>query len=208
MLNVSIEPIFCKVRREYLFNHEEGHGEYEPGAIFGAHSVAGEALGFHFMLENGAVFSRVPVSGFCWQDCAHEDFNVLQMWDCFGEEISNITYVFLKHLKCKVRLKTGDVWGKYITTFDWHGNGWSETPWQYKCAHMIALETGNYALQPNNKLLWLNPSFTSHDAIALTNQLPKYKSDARKYVCESTSVITDSNYFYNQKEGINLVDIS
>jgi hypothetical protein len=37
----------------------------------------------------------------------------------------------------------------------------SEIPDQHKCAHILALDNGNYAAQPNNRILWSIPSFTT-----------------------------------------------
>ena len=41
----------------------------------------------------------------------------------------------------------------------------SEIPQEHKCAHILALENGNYAAQPNNRLIWSIPSFTVRDDI-------------------------------------------
>ena len=41
----------------------------------------------------------------------------------------------------------------------------SEIPHEHKCAHILALDNGNYAAQPNNRLIWSIPSFTVRDEI-------------------------------------------
>ena len=42
----------------------------------------------------------------------------------------------------------------------------SEAPGQHKCGHFIKLDNGNYAIQPNNRLKFHEPSFcTKPDAI-------------------------------------------
>ena len=41
----------------------------------------------------------------------------------------------------------------------------SEIPHEYKCAHIMALDDGNYAAQPNNRIIWDIPSFTVKDNI-------------------------------------------
>ena len=41
----------------------------------------------------------------------------------------------------------------------------SEIPHEHKCAHILALENGNYAAQPNNRLIWNVPSFTVKDEV-------------------------------------------
>ena len=51
--------------------------------------------------------------------------------------------------------------GKYIFTIDWASpetnildTEHSEIPQEHKCAHILALDNGNYAAQPNNRILW------------------------------------------------------
>jgi hypothetical protein len=41
----------------------------------------------------------------------------------------------------------------------------SEIPHEHKCAHIIALNDGNFAAQPNNRCIWDLPSFTVKDNI-------------------------------------------
>jgi len=62
--------------------------------------------------------------------------------------------------------------GSYLFTVDWaHPDGniidtdHSEIPHEHKCAHIIALNDGNYAAQPNNRCIWDLPSFTVKDNI-------------------------------------------
>jgi hypothetical protein len=37
--------------------------------------------------------------------------------------------------------------------------GWSETPDQHKNHHIIVLQTGQLIAYPNNRLVWLDPSW-------------------------------------------------
>ena len=64
--------------------------------------------------------------------------------------------------------------GSYLFTVDWaHPDAnildtdHSEIPHEHKCAHIIALDDGNYAAQPNNRCIWDLPSFTVKDNIPL-----------------------------------------
>jgi hypothetical protein len=57
-------------------------------------------------------------------------------------------------------------WGNYVTTLDWAAPegtdlGFSETPNQHKCGHIIQLDSGNYAIQPNNRCRMFTPFFTT-----------------------------------------------
>ena len=63
-LNANIPPIYCKIRREYLYDLKEHKGEAVDCVIFGLASISGRAILFHCMLPNGAVFYRLPISAF------------------------------------------------------------------------------------------------------------------------------------------------
>ena len=62
--------------------------------------------------------------------------------------------------------------GEYLFTLDWAhpetnilNTEHSEIPQEHKCAHIIALKNGNYAAQPNNRIIWSIPSFTVKDEV-------------------------------------------
>ena len=62
--------------------------------------------------------------------------------------------------------------GSYLFTVDWAhpesnivDTDHSEIPHEHKCAHILALDDGNYAAQPNNRIIWSIPSFTVKDEV-------------------------------------------
>ena len=63
-LNVNIPATCAQVRREYLYDFSGHVGEVEDCIIFGMASLTGRALLFHAIMENGAVFYRLPISAF------------------------------------------------------------------------------------------------------------------------------------------------
>jgi hypothetical protein len=82
----------------------------------------------------------------------------------------------------------------------------SEIPHEHKCAHILALDDGNYAAQPNNRLIWDIPSFTVKDEIPdwkVQTEIPDWKvqtnewnvEDSRKWRTEDTD-----NFFYEIEE--------
>jgi len=88
-LNANIPPIYCQVRKEYLYDLKEHHGESEDCVVFGVASITGKALLFHIMLPNGAVFYRLPISAFFKKHISRSevpDMSVdqLQLWNCFS----------------------------------------------------------------------------------------------------------------------------
>ena len=56
--------------------------------------------------------------------------------------------------------------GRYLFTLDWGSEdegmvdySLAEVPSQHKCGHFIAMDNGNFAIQPNNRLRVHDPSF-------------------------------------------------
>ena len=88
-LNANIPPIYCKIRKEYLYDLKEHQGEYSDCVIFGLSSISGRAILFHCMLPNGAVFYRLPISAFFQKEFERKnvpDMRVdqLELWNCFS----------------------------------------------------------------------------------------------------------------------------
>ena len=87
-LNADIPPIYCKVRKEYLYDLKEHKGESLECIVFGITSVSGMAILFNIMLTNGACYWRLPISAFFQK--SHDraevpDMSVdeLELWNCF-----------------------------------------------------------------------------------------------------------------------------
>jgi hypothetical protein len=198
-LNISIPHFYAKIRTEHLYQ-QDGRDGFEEAIIFGVQSVGGRALTFHVMTEEGAVRSRVPIHMLAWKDTSDKKpLDYLQLWDCFGENITHTTYEYLSQARVQVAFKDGTKeWGSYMMTFDWYNNPYSQEPTQYKAAHLIKLDGGNFSLQPNNRLMWKDMSFITKPF----PDKPDWKVDNKDWVCESVSdrwTINHENdsYYYN-----------
>ena len=93
--------------------------------------------------------------------------------------------------------------GSYLFTVDWaHPDPnildveHSEIPQEHKCAHVLALDNGNYAAQPNNRLLWSISSYTSFKGV------PDYKVQTTEWNAENKNLETEDSdkMFYNIEE--------
>jgi hypothetical protein len=90
-------------------------------------------------------------------------------------------------------------------TLDWaHSDynevnvGFSEEPDQHKSGHVIALDNGNYAIQPNNRVRVFDPSFTVKHELLIER-----KTNSRIYTVEDNPkwITEDSDrYDYNLEE--------
>lgn len=207
-MNISINPFYCYIKKEHLFAYQEGFGEFEYVLVFGVRSVPARALLFHIMTEGGAQRANVPISALVHKKDAPEiSIDYLQLWDSFGKEINVVTFDYLVNKRCQVILKDKSVnWGTYMMTFDWENNCYTDTPQDYKNAHLIKLDNGCFALQPNNRILWRDSNFITKPLNS--NNLPKYKVDKRIFVCETsdrwTSEDSDCFYYYIDEETKNV----
>jgi len=192
-LNANIPATYAQVRREYLYDLKEHHGEAEDCIIFGMASISGSAILFHAVMENGAIFYRLPISafiqrGFDVQKVPRMRLDELELWNCFSYYPSINTFDILLG-------QSGKYIGKESNIVD---TDHSEIPAEHKCAHIMALENGNYAAQPNNRLIWSIPSFTVKDEVPFDWKVQTTTwnvEDSSKWKTEDSD-----KYFYNIEE--------
>ena len=209
-LNANIPVMYAQIRREYLYDLSGHVGEAEDCVIFGMASISGSAILFHAIMENGAVFYRLPISafiqrGFDVKKVPRPRLDELELWNCFSyyPAITNFDLLDGQHGKYIGKDKKWHT-GSYLFTVDWAhpesnivNTEHSEIPHEHKCAHIIALDDGNYAAQPNNRIIWDIPSFTVKD------QVPDWKvqtsewnvEDSGKWKTEDTD-----KFFYEIEE--------
>ena len=77
-LNADIPPIYCKIRKEYLYDLEKHQGESVDCCIFSVVSITDRALLFNIMLPNGACFWRLPISAFFQEKFDRKDVPDMQ----------------------------------------------------------------------------------------------------------------------------------
>ena len=209
-LNANIPPIYCKIRREYLYDLKKNKGQSSDCVIFGLSSISGRAILFHCMLPNGAVFYRLPISAFFQKEFERKDVpdmrvDQLELWNCFSYYPSVHCFDWLAGIEGKYLGKDKKFYpGQYLFTIDWAhpesnilDTDHSEIPHEHKCAHIIALDDGNYAAQPNNRCIWDLPSFTVKDNI------PDWKVQTNEWNVEDTGkwkTEDTDNFFYEIEE--------
>ena len=204
-LNANIPPIYCKIKTEYLYDMDMDKKGERDCVIFGLCSISGRALLFHVLLPNGAVYYRLPISAFFQKRFSRSevpDMSVdeLQLWNCFSYWPSVHTFDFLAGVDGKFRGKDKNFYpGNYLFTVDWaHPEPnildveHSQIPQEHKCAHILALNNGNYAAQPNNRILWHVNNYTTE------SYWPDYKVQNTVWDCEGSDWITEDtdNMFY------------
>ena len=208
-LNANIPPIYCKIRTEYLYDMDPKRKGERDCVIFGITSITGRAILFNIMLPNGACFWRLPISAFFQRNHNRSQvpdmsLDELQLWNCFSYYPSVHCFDWLAGINGKYLGKDKKfLHGEYLFTVDWAhpeanilNTEHSEIPQEHKCAHILALANGNFAAQPNNRILWHVNSFTTDTS------WPDYKVQHTVWDCEDGSWVTEDTdkMFYEIEE--------
>ena len=64
-LNANTPAIECYVRGQYLRDQIDSHDVVFPCMIFGVSSIQGRSPQFHFLMEDGGIWWRMPINAFC-----------------------------------------------------------------------------------------------------------------------------------------------
>lgn len=190
-LNADVPVFSCFVRSEFLYDLQSHHGEYEEVTVFGLASVQGRALGFHVLTERGAQIARLPLSALTFhKHDSHLPLHYLQLWDCFAYDVSVTKFSWLEEMRVKVVLRDRQFFdGSYMFTVDWYGNNDSEEPGDdgHKNAHVIQLDCGCIVAQPNNRIIWHEPSSITDPYRLDKGDRPGYLINTHKWKCEIDS---------------------
>ena len=209
-LVANLPPVQCYVRKEYLYDFQSGVGEFEPCYWVSVKSIKGKALYFESLLTNyGALYDKLPLSAYVWKTELTEKqlpLDYIEIWDAFSYNISVIKKQMLSGLQCKVYMKDRVLYdGEYMFTIDsCHSEpnelnvSLSETPNEHKSFNIIKLDNGQFAAQPNNRVLFYDQSLTPNGV-----NKPDFKVSTREFFCENGAKWTagdEDNFFYEINE--------
>ena len=195
------------VRREYLRDHEDGHGEFVKGVWVSAKSLAGRAFYFEtYLPEYGALFDKLPISAFLSSPKTPDpdlDLPNLQFWNCMDYGVVSVDKKFIGSMdfECYTR-DHGNVKGTYVCTIDnYHHDpdvidySTSENPSEHKSHNLIELDNGQFCLYPNNRTRIFDNSLTPE-----TPKTPDFKVSTVYYQVENghdrDGLGNDENYFW------------
>ena len=204
-LNANLPPIECFVRGNFLRNQADSFDLFFPCIIFGVCSLPDRSPLFHFLMEDGAIWWRMPINAFCAEpDTPQVDLHDLVLWNSFSPYITVTVFSQLSAMRMRYQTRRGEqIEGAYLMTLDWHNpesnitnTGYSENPGQHKCGHLIQRTDNNYAIQPNNRTQLLDPSYTTKtDKKLIQRQINTHKwnvENANKWMSDDTN-----NYHYD-----------
>jgi len=207
-LNANIPPIECYVRGNFLRDQKDSHDIYLPCVIFGVASVQNRSPLFHFMMEDGGIWWRMPINAFCAEpDVPEVDLHNLVLWNSFSPYVTVTKFANLANIRMTYIDRTKNkISGKYLFTLDWHNpetnrldDGYSENPGQHKCGHVIQRDDGNFAIQPNNRVRVYDPNFATKQG----QNLIERKVNTQIYTvenCPKWETEDNDNYEYKIEE--------
>ena len=201
-LVASIPPIEVFIRKEFLYDFTKdnknkllGENEYESAHWITTKSIPNQALYFEsFLHDYGALYDKLPIHAFVWKTDIDKNniypLDWLQLWDCFSYNISVIKKQRLRNARCEVIMKDkSKAPGYYLFTIDSCSSdpneldvSWSETPNEHKSFNIIKLDNGQFAAQPNNRILWKHQSQTPSTNL----KIPYFKFSTKTWICENS----------------------
>ena len=208
-LVANLPPTKVYVKKEYLYDHEKGHGELIEGVWISVKSIEGRSLYFEtYLPEYGALYDKLPISAFVNSPDIKLNLELeeLELWDAFSYHLTIIEKKSLAGVRCKY-LAPSKKWyyGEYLFTIDsCHADtnilntNYSEVPEEHKSFNILELDNGHFAAQPNNRVLFYDKSLTP----AKTLQ-PDFKVSTEYYSVENKTKWTagdDTSFFYELKE--------
>ena len=171
-LVLNLPPVHCYIRKEFLYDFEKGHDEYEPCIWVTLKSIRAQAFRIEaYLPEYGALYDKLPLHAFVsraenLKTWAFLPLDHLQIWDCMSYNATIIQKSFLKNLSAKFYAKDKNFYhGNYMFTVDNASpdpniidTTYSEWPEDHKSFNFIELDNGQYAAQPNNRTIFLDPA--------------------------------------------------
>lgn len=177
---INLPPRKVWIRKEYLRDLRDGHGEYVLGWWVSLKSIWGRCFYFEtYLPEYGALYDKLPISAFLNWESDHPTrprtpqpdlpLTDLQYWDSFDYDVRVVEKQFLYSMAVEVKHRSGHVSqsDKYLFTLDsLHSDRetpdltFCELPEEHKSHNCIILPNGQFGLYPNNRCRWVDESLT------------------------------------------------
>lgn len=167
----NIPTFYAYLKEEFLYNNTRS-GNVIECEVFAFNAIQRRAPSFNVMTEYGSVHNRVPLHYLVHKkEYKQYPLDYLSIWDCYSYHFNAVRYDYLKNSKVDVLMKDKTLEkGEYLFTIDWADNyearpgSYSEQAYGHKTHHIIKLDSGMFAAQPNNRLwfydggAFINPS--------------------------------------------------
>lgn len=147
------------------------------GIWHGVYARPGQLLLAHVILESGAHWSGLPLHHISTSDSFTLDPHQLMPWYAMGSQIETINFTCLQGLPAKTRKPISANGTHTGIVIDWN-DGYSQYPAEHKPLSLINLDSGQFALLPNNYFTVTDKHFTNNDR---KGDLVLYQRNERTY---------------------------
>ena len=210
-LNIDTPIFIAYLDTNFFYNKLPSiTSEKIPVEVFNFTSIPQRCAMFSVMTEYGSQHARVPIHYLSSKEVPLEyyDLDWLQLWDSMSYYASIKIDSYTKNRAANIILKNKKLQkAKYLFTIDWcfganYQGNYGEMAAGHKCGHFFEGDNGQYFLQPNNRVLWLDGgSFISKKF----DKKPDWKVFGLEFSCENTgskwiSESEEEMYFYEFKK--------
>jgi len=210
-LNFNIPVFTTYLDTGFLYNKQADiKNERIAVEVFNYTSIPQRCGMFSVMTEYGSQHARVPIQYLRANEKDGTNFPLdwIQLWDSMSYYGSVSIVEYTKNRAANIILKNKTKHkAKYLFTIDWclgpqYIFGYGEMSAGHKCGHFFEGEGGQYFIQPNNRVLWMDGgAFIAKNF----DKKPDWKVFGLEFSCENTgsrwvSESTEELYFYEFKE--------
>lgn len=211
-LNIDIPTLFCYLDTNFFYNKlPDINSQRVVVEVFNFTSIPQRCGLFSVMTEYGSQHARVPIHYLRATESGGSNYPLdwIQLWDSISYYASIKIDQYTKNRAANILLKNKTLHkAKYLFTIDWcfgpqYQNGYGEMSAGHKCGHFFEGSDGQYFIQPNNRVLWMDGgSFISK---SFEGKKPNWEVFGLEFSCENTGSrwISESQeelYFYEFKE--------
>jgi len=165
-LNVTIPTFYAGMDKAFLYDEDPSPtNERIPVEVFQYTSIPQRCGLFSVMTEYGSQHARVPIQYLTslWVDTPTAyPLDWIQLWDSISYYTSVNVIDYCKNRGAMIWLKDhSQEKAKYMFTLDWcmgpqYQAGYGEYAAGHKCGHVFEGEGGQFFIQPNNRVLWMD----------------------------------------------------
>jgi hypothetical protein len=132
------------------------------GIWHGVYSREHQILQCHVFLESGANWSGLPIHALSTTSNFEIDNQTLMPWTCMGAETEVFHSKYLEGLRCNIF--KSKLQGRHTgIIIDW-SDGYSRYPEEHKPLNLIGLDSGQFALIPNNFATFYDAHFVNEQS--------------------------------------------
>jgi len=131
----------------------------------------------HVLLESGANWSGLPIQALSTKENFDIPEDLLMPWAAMGDDLEVFHSKYLEGLKCETIKKLTTKARHTGIIVDW-ADGFSRYPQEHKPLNLLELESGQFALFPNNYIVYEDSHFVTENG---KENLKYYKRGDKVY---------------------------